>query len=234
MTTEQIKEIEKIIKIDFKDKDLLLRAFVHRSYLNESQDLSQISNERLEFLGDSILQFLSSEFLYKEFPDFTEGELTNLRAKIVNTQSLAEESAKLGFGEYLLISKGERASATESKHILANTFESVLGALYLDRGMKVCKEFLLRELFPKADMIMQHGILKDYKSLFQEFAQEKFEVTPNYRVLTEIGPDHQKVFEVAVLINDTQVAMGKGTSKRSAQQEAAKNALIDAGELKID
>lgn len=233
MTNEQIEEIEKILEITFKDKSLLLRAFIHRSYLNESQDLSQISNERLEFLGDSVLQFLSSEFLYKAFPDFTEGELTNLRAKIVNTQSLAEESSKLGFGEYLLISKGEKGSATESKHILANTFEAVLGALFLDRGIKACKEFLSRQLFPKANEIMELGILKDYKSLYQEYAQEKFEVTPSYKVLKETGPDHQKVFEVAVYIGNEQIATGNGTSKRSAQQEAAKNALILCGELKI-
>ncbi len=231
MTPDQIQKIEQILGLTFKRKKILIRAFIHRSYLNESQEFSEISNERLEFLGDSVLQFLSSEYLYKKFPDFTEGELTNLRSKIVNTISLAEESARLGFGEFLLISKGEKSSATESKHILANTFESVLGAIYMDKGIKACKDFLEKELFPKVQLIMEHGVLKDYKSLFQEFSQEKYEITPHYKVLTESGPDHNKIFEVAVLLGERNIASGKGSSKRSAQQEAAKEALIKEGLL---
>lgn len=224
MDQAQINKVEEIIKIKFTNLEILRKAFIHRSYLNETDNVGE-SNERLEFLGDSILQFLSSEMLYNTYPEFSEGELTNLRSKLVNTNSLAEESARLGYSEFLLISRGEKQTASESKHILANTFESVLGAIYLEHGVEVCREFLKRELFYKTNEILKSGLLKDFKSMFQEFAQEKFSITPTYKVVSEEGPDHQKNFNVAVVVDKKKIAEGTGSSKRNAQQEAAKKAL---------
>ena len=224
MNDEHLKKIEEILRLTFNNRDNIRKAFIHRSYLNENDEDSE-SNERIEFLGDSILQFLSSEMLYLKYPTFTEGELTNLRSKIVNTTSLAEESTRLGYSEFLLISRGEKQTASESKHILANTFESVLGSIYIEHGIDVCREFLNRELFYKAEIILNTGILKDYKSLFQEYAQEKFLITPTYSVIKEEGPDHHKNFQIGVYLESKQIAKGTGSSKRNAQQEAAKAAL---------
>lgn len=224
MTPESLQKIEELLQVKFGNPEHIKKAFVHRSYLNESDDAGE-SNERMEFLGDSILQFLSSEFLYKTQLEMPEGELTNLRSRIVNTESLAQESARLGFGEHLLISRGEKKSASESKHLLANTFEAVLGAIYLEKGIDFCREYLHKQLFYKVTEILESGPLKDFKSLFQEYAQEEFEITPTYRVISEDGPDHQKHFEVGAYLKDRLIAKGTGSSKRVAQQEAAKTAL---------
>ncbi len=224
MEIQDLQKIEKIIGIKFTNPDLLRKAFVHRSYLNESEYTVE-SNERLEFLGDSILQFLSSAYLYEHYTQMAEGELTNLRSRIVNTESLAEESARLGFGDFLLISKGEKSNVSESRHLLANTFESVLGAIYLEKGILTCQKYLNKQLFHKVEKILESGQLKDFKSLFQEYAQEEFEITPTYKVMTEDGPDHQKSFVVGAYLRERLIATGSGTSKRNAQQEAAKAAL---------
>jgi len=221
-----LSELEKTINIDFANKNLLKTAFAHRSYLNEHADFHLPSNERLEFLGDAILQSLTSEFLYKTYPRSSEGELTNYRAALVCTQSLAESAKKLDLGKYLYLSKGENDSGgRESAYLLANTFEALLGAIYLDMGFDTAREFLENNLFIKLPEIIKNKRFKDFKSTLQEIVQEKLLVTPVYRVLREWGPDHNKSFEVAVLIKDKIVGKGAGSSKQKAEQTAAKDSL---------
>lgn len=219
------KELQKTIKIKFNNEDILNQAFIHRSYLNESDEENSNSNERLEFLGDAVLQFLTSEYIYNKYNEFPEGEMTNLRSRLVNTESLAEESARLNLSEYLQISKGERETASASSYILADTFESLLGAIYLDKGIDACRTFLDENLFYKTEGIIEEGDLKDPKSLYQELAQEKHNITPTYKVISDSGPDHQKTFKVGVYLGSKLIAEGEGPSKRKAQQNAAQNAL---------
>jgi ribonuclease III len=223
-----LKNLEKKIGIQFKDEANLKKALTHRSFLNETDDETVTeSNERLEFLGDAVLQFLSSEHLFGNYPGYEEGVLTNIRSKIVNTESLASEAKKLGLPDYIMISKGEKQTAYESDHILANTFEALLGALYLDqKDIEVCRKFLIAHLFYKIDQLVKEGQLKDPKSLYQEISQEKYSITPTYKVIKEVGPDHNKAFTIAVYLNDRKIALGTGASKRKAEQEAAANALL--------
>ena len=181
-----LEDLEKKLNTTFSDKDLLIRALTHRSYLNESKLKETLSNERLEFLGDAVLQCLSSDFLFSNYPDKKEGDLTAIRAAIVNTHSLAAESKKLGYGAYLRLSKGEEDSGGRDKeYILANTFESVLGAIYIDKGFEQCRMFLQTSLFYKVKDIVQNEDYRDKKSVFQETAQEKYLTTPNYEILKE-------------------------------------------------
>ncbi len=212
------EKLEKALGIKFDNPAHLKKALVHRSYLNETEDTDvKESNERLEFLGDAILQFLSSEFLFTTYPAFGEGDLTNLRSKIVNTEALAGESKKLNIPDYLLISRGERQTAYVSSSILANTFEAILGAIYLDKGLEECRKFLNARLFYLADEILQAGHLKDAKSLYQELSQENHSVTPTYRVIEDQGPDHNKTFTVGVFLNDKLVATGTGPAKKTCR-----------------
>ncbi len=222
-----LNKLEKKISVKFNDENLLKKALTHRSFLNETSDETvKESNERLEFLGDAVLQFLSSEFLFAAYPNFEEGVLTNIRSKIVNTESLASEAKKLELPSYILISKGEKQTAYESDHILANTFEALLGAIYLDqKDIDLCRNFLTTHLFYKIESLVNEGQLKDPKSLYQEISQEKYSITPTYKVVQEVGPDHNKSFTVAVFLNDRKIAHGSGASKRKAEQEAAANAL---------
>lgn len=218
--------LEKKIGISFQNKDLLVQAFCHRSYLNEHPKFHLSHNERLEFLGDAVLELAVTEHLYQRFPEKNEGELTSWRAALVNSKTLAKIAEKLGFNDFLLLSKGEekekgRARAT----ILANTFEALIGAIYLDSGYKKCQEFLEKHLFPELNEILAKGLFKDPKSRFQEEAQERLGITPIYKVLKEWGPDHEKNFLVGVFLNDELVAEGKGHSKQEAELEAAENAL---------
>lgn len=221
---KKVKELLENLNIQFNNIDIYKTALTHRSFINEvNQEIE--SNERLEFLGDAVLQHLSSIYLYQNHPSFTEGELTNLRSNIVNTQSLANESKRLKLYEYLLISKGEQETAATSDHILANTFEAILGAIYLDLGLERITQFLNIELFYKVKDIIEAGRLKDSKSLYQELVQEKYSTTPIYEVISEKGPDHEKEFVVGVYLNSKLIATGEGTSKRKAQQVAAEKAL---------
>lgn len=220
----QLADYLQSLDIKFNDLDIYKNSLVHRSFINETDEEIE-SNERLEFLGDAVLQYISSSHLYRNFADFTEGELTNLRSKIVNTESLAEESKRLQLYQHLSISKGEKEVASSSDHILANTFEAFIGAIYLDTGINQAKKFLERELFYKVDNIVTTGSLKDSKSLYQEFAQEKYNITPVYKVILEQGPDHDKEFIIGVFLDDKLIAQGEGSSKRKAQQSAAENAL---------
>ena len=219
------KAIEKALGIQIKDDDLFITAFTHRSYLNEHPKHGHPSNERLEFLGDAVLQLLSSDFLYKHYNN-PEGDLTNFRAAIVCTESLAEEAERLGYGKFLLLSKGEAASGGRTKkYLLANTFEAVLGAMYLQEGLETCKTFVERELLYKMDKIVASHAYKDPKSEFQEKAQKLMGVTPTYVVLDSWGPDHAKTFKVGVYLSREEYGVGEGSSKQKAEQDAASKAL---------
>lgn len=220
------ENLKKILGTDLEDKNVFLTAFTHRSYLNEHSEYKNPSNERMEFLGDAVLQLISSEYLYRKYPDSTEGDLTNYRAAIVCTPSLAEEAQRLGYGKFLLMSKGEEATGgREREYILANTFEAVLGALFLDKDYDYCRHFLEKELLYKAGSLITEESYKDAKSVFQEKAQEKLSITPSYKVLDSWGLDHEKTFRVGVFLEDKEYGVGEGRSKQKAEQQAALNAL---------
>ena len=219
------KTFENKLKIKFKNKDLLIQAFVHRSFLNETPKFYLENNERLEFLGDAVLELVITEFHYKNYKN-SEGELTNWRASLVNAQMLSEVAKKIGFNDYLLLSKGEAKDKGKARqYILANTFESFLGALYLDQGYKKSQIFINSLLIPELIRILKQGEWKDSKSLFQEIAQEKDKTTPTYKVLKEWGPDHVKHFVVGVFLKNELIAKGEGFSKQEAEDKAAKKAL---------
>jgi len=219
------KKIEKKIGTKFKNPDLLENAIVHRSYLNENPDFPLPSNERLEFLGDAVLEQVVSNYIYHNFPELPEGELTALRASLVRTESLADEARRLGLGEELLLSKGEETSGgRDNPYLLANTFEAVVGAIYLDQGIEMSQDFIQRELLYKTQQSLKAGT-KDPKSKFQELTQAKFGVTPNYKVIKEWGQPHEKQFLSGVYIKRKKVGEGKGRNKKEAEEEAAKKAL---------
>ncbi len=219
-------DLEKILKVKFSNKTLLQTSLTHRSYLNEHSDYKNPSNERLEFLGDSILQFLTSLYLYRKYPNSPEGELTNFRAAVVNTESLANESRRLHYGSFLLLSRGEEDSGgRDREYIMANTFEAILGAIYLEAGIDNCRTFLEENLFYKIDEIVKNQKYRDDKSIFQELAQDTKGITPTYVVLTEWGPDHDKRFRLGVYLGSKIYGTGEGPSKQKAEQVAAKNAL---------
>lgn len=218
--------LEKKLNIHFKNKNLLTQAFVHRSYLNENTNLKHGHNERLEFLGDAVLELIVTLHLYEAFPNAPEGELTAFRSSLVNTQVIGGVSQDLGMNEYLLLSKGESKDVGKARmHILANTFESFIGALYLDQGYEPCKLFIETYLFPKLEQILKHKLWRDAKSLVQEKAQEIYHVTPSYKVLNESGPDHDKKFSVGIFFGSDLIASGKGKSKQEAEQNAAQLAI---------
>lgn len=219
--------LEKKLELDFKDKDLLVQAFVHRSYLNEDPDFRLDQNERLEFLGDAVIELIVTEYLYKRYPEKAEGELTNWRAALVNAKMLMSIAEELGFNDFLLLSRGELKEIGKARqYILANTFEAVVGAIYLDAGYGEAEAFIAKCLLPKLPEIISKELFKDAKSQFQEEAQEKSGVTPAYKVLKDWGPDHQKKFVVGVFLGSEIVAEGEGSSKQEAEEEAAKEALI--------
>lgn len=224
---EKLNELEKIIGHVFLNKELLHTSLTHRSYLNEHSGYENPSNERLEFLGDAILQFLVSEYLYNNYPSEPEGMMTNFRAATVCTPSLGAESARLGFGKHLLMSRGEEKSGgREKEYILANTFEAVLGAIYLDtHDLEFCRQYLTTNLFYKIADIVKQESYRDAKSHFQELAQEKRGITPVYKVLREWGLDHNRQFEVGVYLRKELVGQGVGSSKQRAETAAAEDAL---------
>ena len=215
-----------MLSIKFKNENLLIQAFCHRSFLNENPNFNLNHNERLEFLGDAVLELATTEYLFNSYPEKSEGELTSWRAALVNANQLSEIAKELGFEDFLLLSKGEEKERGKArKYILANTFEAFIGALYLDKGYKNCKNFLNKCLFVKLKEIIEKGLFKDAKTLFQEIAQEKVGVTPVYKVLKEWGPDHLKEFLVGVFLGEELIAEGRGFSKQEAEQQAAINAL---------
>ncbi len=208
-----------------KNQKLATQAFIHRSYLNEAKKELE-SNERLEFLGDSILSFIISDHLFRNYPDFDEGVLTNLRSLVVNTKSLAKEAKLRGFGKNLLLSKGEEESnGRENDSILANTFEAFIGALFVDQGIESVKEFLKNTLIPHIKEFVEKKVFKDPKSLLQENVQAKKQNSPIYKVLSEEGPAHAKIFTVGVFIENQKKGTGTGRSKQEAEEFAAEKAL---------
>ena len=224
--TYPLKDLERKIKISFKNPSLLETAFVHRSYVNEhkSEDLSH--NERLEFLGDAVLELVTTEFLYEAFPNEEEGKLTNFRSALVKGNHLAKIAHELELGQYLKLSRGEEKSGGRAKnYLLANTLEALIGAIYLDRGFVHAHKFISRYILTNLGEILKKGLHIDSKSHLQEFSQDKHGVPPTYTVLSESGPDHNKVFEIAVFIGEKMLAKGTGSSKQKAEQDAAVNAL---------
>lgn len=222
--------LEKRLGVKFEDKELLRQALVHRSYINEHPDFALGHNERLEFLGDAVLELVVTEYLYNHYPN-PEGELTNWRAALVNAVMLSQVTKELEIEDHLYLSKGEAkdAGTKARQYILANAYEALVGSMYLDSGMDTCRDFIGRTVLSRLPHILEHQLYLDPKSRFQEAAQEKMSVTPNYKVLSETGPDHAKQFRVGVFLGDALVAEGEGTSKQEAQVAAADKALTVKG-----
>ena len=217
---------EKQIGVTFKNKDLLAQAFIHRSFLNENPKLGFEHNERLEFLGDAVLELAVTDFLYKEYPTSPEGELTSFRAALVNAVTIAEVAQEIKMNDYLFLSRGESKDTGKARqYILANAFEALLGAMYLDQGYAVSEQFVARTLYGRAHDVVKKKLWRDSKSLVQEMAQEHVGVTPSYKVVRESGPDHDKHFTVGIFFGNDKVAEGKGHSKQEAEQAAARAAL---------
>lgn len=225
---EDLTGLENILGVHFKDRKLLQSALTHRSYLNEHPEFSQEyreHNERLEFLGDAVLELLVSEHLYNNFQK-PEGEMTNLRAALVNSEALSKIAKSLKIEDYLLLSKGEKKDVGRARTlILANALEAVIGAFYIDQGIEKTRIFIKRNILSCLPNILQAETIKDPKSRFQEIAQEKFGITPNYKVLKEWGPDHQRKFSIGVYLNEKLIAQGQGFSKQEAEEETAQKAL---------
>ncbi len=225
-----LQTFEKNIGITFTDPALLKQAFTHRSYLNEHREEKQGHNERLEFLGDAVLELVSTHFLYEKFPERPEGDLTAYRAALVNAVTCAEVAQALDMNAFLLLSKGEAKDNGRARGVLlANAFEALVGAIYLDQGYDVAKQFIHTHLLPKIDEIVKKRLWQDAKSALQEKAQDVEGVTPSYSVIRESGPDHDKQFVVGVYVRDALLAQGTGKSKQEAEQDAAKNALDSKG-----
>lgn len=227
---KKLQNLETALKIRFKNKNLLIQAFIHRSYLNENPKIALGNNERLEFLGDAVMELIVTEYLYKHYPNEPEGQMTSWRAALVNTKMISSVAARLNFNDYLLLSKGEAKEMGKSRqYILANTFEAFIGALYLDQGYEQSRAFISKYLLTELPVIIKQQLYKDAKSHFQELAQEKTKITPSYKVISESGPDHAKHFVVGVYLDGELVATGNGLSKQEAEEDTAKNALIAKG-----
>ncbi|MBI4064784.1 ribonuclease III [Candidatus Gottesmanbacteria bacterium] len=224
-------QLQKNISITFDDKRLLRQAFAHRSYLNESRDVN-VSNERLEFLGDSVLSFLTSHYLYETFPEYPEGTLTNIRSSLVKTKNLSEVAQTLHLGELLLLSRGEEESGGRTNpSLLADTFEALLGAIFLDQGIESAKKFVSTFIFPKTQSIIDKKMYIDYKSLLQEIIQEQSKISPTYHVIKSQGPDHAKTFWIEARANELVLGSGMGKSKQEAEQAAAASSLEKMGKI---
>ncbi len=227
---DDLASLEEILGVVFTDKELLLSAITHRSYLNEHRNATQDHNERLEFLGDAVLELVVTDYLFKTYADKPEGELTAIRAALVNTVSLSATSEALGVNQYLLMSKGEAKDEGRARqYILANVFEAFIGAIYLDQGFDTARTFIARELFGKTDEIVKKKLWQDAKSRFQELGQEHASVTPTYQLMSQSGPDHDRVFTVGVFLRNEKIAEGQGRSKQEAEQAAAEKALVAKG-----
>jgi len=219
-------QFEERISLKFNNKDLLRQALTHRSYINENPSFGLGHNERLEFLGDAVLELAVTERLFDMFPDKPEGELTSFRAALVNANMLSDIAVELEMNEVLLLSRGEAKDMGRARqYILANAFEALVGAIYLDLGYEAAKKFIERAVLSHLDEVLAKKLYKDPKSLFQEEAQERVGVTPGYEVIREWGPDHDKHFVVGVFLEKELVAEGEGPSKQLAQEEAARNGL---------
>jgi ribonuclease-3 len=221
-----LSKFEEKIGVVFEDKRLLEQAFTHRSYLNENRGLKLSHNERLEFLGDAVLELAVTDFLYRKYPNQPEGVLTSYRSSLVNAVTLAEIGAEIGLNGHMLLSRGEAKDTGRARQIiLANAMEAIIGAIYLDQGFKVAEHFIEKHILPRIGAIVEKGSFIDSKSMFQEKAQEKVGITPSYRTLREIGPDHDKQFTVGLFLAEDLVVEGSGKSKQDAEQSAAGKAL---------
>lgn len=223
--------LEKIVGLKFKNQDLLKQAVVHRSYLNEHPKFELPHNERLEFLGDAVLEIIVTEYLYKSFTETPEGDLTNWRASLVNSKMLALIASEIGLDDYLYLSKGEAkdAGSKARQYILANAVEALIGAMYLDQGTEAAAQFIHSHIISKLAHILSNDLHLDPKSKFQEKSQEFEKVTPHYKVLKESGPDHEKIFEVGLFLGEEMVAKGMGSSKQEAQVDAAAKGIKARG-----
>jgi len=225
MAVQNIEELEKKIKIKFKNIDLLQTAVTHRSYLNEHRNYKLDHNERLEFLGDAVLELAVTDHLYRNFPN-PEGELTNWRAALVNRDMLSKVSRDLGVEEFLQMSRGEAKDTGRARdYLLANAFEAIVGAIYLDQGYETAEKFIKENILSRLEEVIKSKLYIDPKSNFQEEAQARVGITPSYRVISESGPDHDKKFVVGVYLGDEEIARGEGNSKQQAQREAARAGL---------
>jgi len=223
-------QLQKKIGIKLKNQKLLENAFIHRSYLNEHRKEGLQSNERMEFLGDAVLELASTRHLFDKCPDESEGAMTSFRSALVKGKHLAEIARELDLGKYLFLSHGEEQSdGREKNYILANTVEALIGAIYLDQGYKVAEKFINKFITTKLDEIIEKGLHVDAKSRFQEMCQEIEDQTPYYKVLKEEGPDHDKTFIMGAYIEEELIGKGKGTSKQNAEDQAAKSALKAKG-----
>lgn len=230
MSTPDFSQFEKQIGVSFNNKDILKQAFVHRSFLNENKDFPIGHNERLEFLGDAVLELVITDYLYRKFPQKTEGEMTSLRSSLVNSTTLHAVGQDLGINDFLMLSRGEAKDTGRARqYILANTMEAIIGAIYIDQGYDEAKRFIIENICPLMDSIIEEGSWIDAKSLFQEKAQEHEGVTPAYKTMKEDGPDHDKHFTVGVYLKNDLVAQGEGDSKQDAEQKAARKALETKG-----
>jgi ribonuclease-3 len=222
------KQLEEVLAIHFQDRQLLQLALTHRSYIYETAGVGQSSNERLEFLGDSLLALICADFLYRTFPQLTEGELTDVRAVLVRTETLANFAREMNLGNFLLMGKGEQHTGG-GKRVLASAFEAILGAIYLDQGLVAVQHFVVPKLSPIAHNIVEKRLFKDNKSRFQELAQAHDGITPAYRLVSQEGPSHNREFTVEVLLGDTVAGRGQGRNKQTAEQEAARGAMLNRG-----
>ena len=223
-------EFERQAGVTFTNKALLKQAFTHRSYINENRGSGLDHNERLEFLGDAVLELVITDYLYQKYKEMDEGLLTSLRAALVNADTCSAVASKLGANEFLFLSKGETKDTGRARqYILANTLEAVIGAIYIDQGYETAKNFILLHITPLAQDIVEKGTWIDAKSLFQEKAQEHTGITPLYKTIRETGPDHDKHFTVGVYVGKELYAQGEGQSKQDAEQEAAREALKSKG-----
>jgi ribonuclease-3 len=223
-------EFEKKIGFKFKNKELLTQAFIHRSFINENPRNKIGHNERLEFLGDAVLELTVTDFLYKKYPNEQEGKLTAHRAALVNAVTLSEIAVELGMNSFMMLSKGEAKDQGKARQtILADAIEALIGAIYEEFGYVGADKFIKKFILSKTEEVLSRGLLKDAKSKIQEKAQEIYSITPNYKVLKETGPDHDKHFIVGIYFNTEEVAKGEGKSKQEAQQSAAINGLKKLG-----
>ncbi len=233
LVIENLEKLEKDLQINFKDPSLLVKALIHRSFLNEARIKGLESNERLEFLGDAVLSFWVSSQVYQRFPGFPEGQLTFVRTHLVRTETLTKLAKKLSLGSYLKMSKGEeREGGRENPVLLANSFEAVLGAIFLDQGIESASLFLERQFEPLLAAVTSAEKFKDNKSLLQELVQSQGHSSPVYKMISSSGPDHQRVFTMGVYLEDKLLAEGVSRSKQEAEEEAAKKALEILGQIK--
>ncbi|MCD5385309.1 ribonuclease III [Candidatus Gracilibacteria bacterium] len=223
----QIEKLERLLKkLDIKYNNIshYILAFIHRSIVNEKPDYVPEHNERLEFLGDAVLELVITDNLFRNYPKKTEGELTDIRSALVRGTNLSKIARKLNFAEYLIMGKGEeKTGGRDNDYLLANVVEAMLGAIYIDLGLQVARDFIDTHIYPSITNILEKNLTKDYKTTIQEYAQAEYEITPNYKVLHESGLDHDKTFEVGVYLNEKLVGKGVGTSKKKAQEKAAEN-----------